>query len=387
MHHRRRMYYMPRATEPLGASFASTSTSATVTMVPNHSSKELSSTSKAIIGSVTSCLGVAILISESLSLSVDRSELHYPLIILQALGVYLYGRRRHRYSTENASIVFHKDVFAKSASSPQIDKYTMVDFSKLSSSSTLSPVRYRESSSTISNADEDKKMTIPTLAFPTPIAKKERKPRCKPTWLSPIATGEEVRLAPITYSTSNAGQEILIPIPLRRPSQMSEAIPMSPMSPVTCQSFASMKPKTPRQSLIIPDFEPLSVVSPTRSESFAPKDLDLPSSLPTPASFTSVLNSTGSQIASSPFEHDKDVEPPRLMSVVALFTPNLPDELHIKVGDTICIIEEYKDGWCFAQILGKKDAPKGVVPLVCLQERKRFTHSSLNKSLTSLDWR
>jgi len=81
---------------------------------------------------------------------------------------------------------------------------------------------------------------------------------------------------------------------------------------------------------------------------------------------------------------------PRLMNVVALFTPNLPDELHVKIGDTVRIIEEYQDGWCFAQFLGKRDAPKGVVPLTCLQERKRlvpFTHKASNSSLTSLNWR
>jgi hypothetical protein len=77
------------------------------------------------------------------------------------------------------------------------------------------------------------------------------------------------------------------------------------------------------------------------------------------------------------------------MNVVSLFTPNLPDELHVKVGDVVRIFEEYKDWWCLAQFVGKKDAPKGVVPLVCLQERKRvmsFTQKVFDNSLTSFNW-
>ena len=62
------MYHIPRATELSGnISFASTTysgTSTTATRAPHYDSKELSSTTKAVIGSVTSCLAVAILISE-----------------------------------------------------------------------------------------------------------------------------------------------------------------------------------------------------------------------------------------------------------------------------------------------------------------------------------
>jgi len=376
------MYHIPRATELSGnTSFASTTysgTSTTATRAPHYDSKELSSTTKAVIGSVTSCLAVA--------------------IILIILGVYFYSRRRRRkYSTENPRFVFGQDVFAKSALSPELDKYAMADLVKLN---TLSPVRYRESSSTstfddntigrqpegnpslkIANADADEKIPTATLAFPQSLAEnKRRTPRGKPTWLSPITTKEEDGSPLPTYGMSNAGQESLIPIPSQRPQQKST--PMSSSSSVTRQSFTSVKSKT-SQSLIIPDFDLLSVVSPARSESFAPKDLVLPSPPPTPASITFGLGSDGSQIGSSRVQHDQDVELPRLMNVVALFTPNLSDELYVRVGDTVRIIEEYKDGWCFAQFLGKDDAPKGVVPLACLRDSERLTpfkHRASNKS-------
>jgi Variant SH3 domain len=335
-------------------------------------------------------------------LSVNHSEFHS-----KVLSIYFYRRRRHKSSTEDPGFVFDKDVFAKSVSSPELDKYAMVDLAKWNSSSTLSPVRYRESFSTctfddnsigrqpqgnssfkIANADE---MVIPTLAFPKPLAEKNRRtPRGKPAWLSPITTNEEVRSPPQTYSMSSAEQEVLIPIPPPRSPQKFKTTPMSPTIPITRQSYLSVKSRISQHSLIIPDFDLVSVVSPARSESFAPKDLVLPSPPPTPTSSAFGLNSTRSQIVSSRVEHDKGVELPRLMNVVALFTPNLPDELNVKVGDTVRIIEEYKDGWCFVQFSGEKDAPKGVVPLVCLQERARlasFKRRSSNKSLTNLNWR
>ncbi|KAF9556012.1 hypothetical protein CPC08DRAFT_599136, partial [Agrocybe pediades] len=53
------------------------------------------------------------------------------------------------------------------------------------------------------------------------------------------------------------------------------------------------------------------------------------------------------------------------------YIPTLSDELRVQVGDTVRVLQEYQDGWCFAQYVGKADAPKGVVPLVCLEDRRR----------------
>ncbi|KAH6902299.1 hypothetical protein BKA70DRAFT_1306366 [Coprinopsis sp. MPI-PUGE-AT-0042] len=60
----------------------------------------------------------------------------------------------------------------------------------------------------------------------------------------------------------------------------------------------------------------------------------------------------------------------RLMTAVTRFTPTLNDELALQVGDTVRMIDEYKDGWCLVQQVGRMDSPRGVVPAVCLQERK-----------------
>ncbi|KAF6763743.1 hypothetical protein DFP72DRAFT_800675, partial [Ephemerocybe angulata] len=69
---------------------------------------------------------------------------------------------------------------------------------------------------------------------------------------------------------------------------------------------------------------------------------------------------------------------PRLMTVVAPFMPTLEDELPLKVGDTVRVIEEYRDGWCLVQQVGRIDSPRGVVPCVCLQERKRIVPVPVN---------
>ncbi|KAG8772903.1 hypothetical protein FRC15_002402 [Serendipita sp. 397] len=40
---------------------------------------------------------------------------------------------------------------------------------------------------------------------------------------------------------------------------------------------------------------------------------------------------------------------PRTMVVTATFTPGLSDELPLTIGETVCMLEEYIDGWCFVQ--------------------------------------
>ncbi|KAL9715449.1 hypothetical protein Ac2012v2_002112 [Leucoagaricus gongylophorus] len=39
-------------------------------------------------------------------------------------------------------------------------------------------------------------------------------------------------------------------------------------------------------------------------------------------------------------------ELPMLMTVINTFVPNLEDELSIQVGETVCMLEEFRDGWC-----------------------------------------
>lgn len=60
---------------------------------------------------------------------------------------------------------------------------------------------------------------------------------------------------------------------------------------------------------------------------------------------------------------------PRLMVVAALYVPSLSDELPIRLGETIRMIEEYEDEWCLVQRVGRTEE-RGVVPRFCLTERQ-----------------
>ena len=57
------------------------------------------------------------------------------------------------------------------------------------------------------------------------------------------------------------------------------------------------------------------------------------------------------------------------MIVVALYVPSLSDELSIRLGETIRMIEEYEDEWCLVQRVGRTDE-RGVIPRFCLTERQ-----------------
>jgi len=60
---------------------------------------------------------------------------------------------------------------------------------------------------------------------------------------------------------------------------------------------------------------------------------------------------------------------PRLMTVAALYIPSMSDELPVRLGETIRMIEEYEDEWCLVQRVGRTDE-RGVIPRFCLAERQ-----------------
>ncbi|KIL67163.1 hypothetical protein M378DRAFT_330798 [Amanita muscaria Koide BX008] len=59
----------------------------------------------------------------------------------------------------------------------------------------------------------------------------------------------------------------------------------------------------------------------------------------------------------------------RLMAVIMDYDPELPDELEVKVGDTVRILRDYDDGWCVVEHLSRSKKRPGAVPRMCLQER------------------
>ncbi|KAI0695855.1 hypothetical protein C8T65DRAFT_710719 [Cerioporus squamosus] len=62
---------------------------------------------------------------------------------------------------------------------------------------------------------------------------------------------------------------------------------------------------------------------------------------------------------------------PRKMLVEHTFIPSLADELAIKVGEVLNMLEEYEDEWCLVERIGSRSGERGVVPRFCLKERPR----------------
>ncbi|KAF8832445.1 hypothetical protein HHX47_DHR1001539 [Lentinula edodes] len=72
----------------------------------------------------------------------------------------------------------------------------------------------------------------------------------------------------------------------------------------------------------------------------------------------------------------------RLMYVINTFHPSLDDELPVRIGDCVRLIEEYHDGWCLVQHVSNADSPRGVVPRFCLVDRQSAPARSRKRSLT-----
>lgn len=217
------------------------------------------------------------------------------------------------------------------------------------------------------------------VSVPEPAASPKSKTKSPRVPLSVKTPSEDsldlVRSPPPSYFVANAGAEVesqsprLIPIP-PSPAATLYVPPTPPTPPAnrrTKASFASLSEQ-----------QPLPAAPSPRSESFAAHDL------------VNARESTDYHSEDS----GRDQKLPRLMSVASTFTPTLDDELAIKAGDTVRMLDEYLDGWCLVQRVGRIDAPKGAVPRFCLQERRgvvpilptrKFSNGSLKSQASG--WR
>ncbi len=251
---------------------------------------------------------------------------------------------------------------------------------------------WRSPGSALRVKNADSRMLLPTL--PKATAEKNRaSQRGKMSWLATRAD-EFVGSPPPSYDIASGAQHgFTIPVPLLPPPELNRATPTPPTPPATQKEHRerpSLREKAAGlQSLVVPAPEDIAPVpSPARSESFAPKDLVIPP--PEPAASPASSEPTSS---SSVKTFATETRGPRLMTVVAPYVPTLSDELRVSVGDTVRLLLEYKDGWGFVQFVGKSDAPKGVVPMICLQERRRMVptiHKTSSGSIGSVNgssWR
>lgn len=151
---------------------------------------------------------------------------------------------------------------------------------------------------------------------------------------------------PPSYYAANGGPSIIgsIPIPPTPPETAKRTPPTPPTPPANRSKHRQLVPPSPPS-------EPLP--SPARSASFAFEQMKKPSHAKSDSKDSS-----------------------KLMKVANTFAPNLADELHITVGDTVRMLEQYEDGWCFVQLVGRMDSRKGVVPRFCLVDRPSVARGS-----------
>lgn len=328
--------------------------------------------------------------------------------MIVGLGIYVYRRARNRGKKDTSSSAFDFDRNAFSEKLPYSPSLASDGKSLSSPTSSIlstspnypSPQTQKDESTTtvgrkpqtppklrIRN-DTNNSVIFPSI--PKVVAEKKRPSKhYKSSWMNLISRSPEDSLymvgsPPPAYDVANAGGSFGIPVPTDSPQEQAQGTPTPPKTRMPHTKPKKLAP----DSLVIPTVdETLPIKSPARSESFVPKELVIP--VP-PASASSTFRSPA--FTNSPrgeFGPD-NLRAPRLMNVIAAYTPTLPDELSVKVGDTVRLIQEYRDGWCFAQYVGRVDAPKGVVPLVCLEERKRMVpvrHKTSNGSSVSLVWR
>lgn len=183
--------------------------------------------------------------------------------------------------------------------------------------------------------------------------------------------------APPSYSTVNRLGGILsnvadIEVLEECRSRVEENTAASPLALQNADTPSPASLSRPSMDTITGIAIPLA--SPARSESCM--------SMATPVSYSSIRHIKNDPQTS--FVHASSTagrsELPMLMTVVSTFVPNLEDELSIQVGETVCMLEEFKDGWCTVQYGDKRNSARGVVPRICLRERSIV---SFDKSSTS----
>ncbi|CDO70013.1 hypothetical protein BN946_scf184354.g15 [Trametes cinnabarina] len=155
------------------------------------------------------------------------------------------------------------------------------------------------------------------------------------------APSNDVRSPPPTYTASNT--------PLSTPSS-------SPRPPHL--NLPTVTVTHDNSTLSVPAPVPSPVPSPRRASSFG---LGAPMGTDGQANLKSKPSVKGQKL-------------PRNMLVEHTFIPSLADELTIKVGETLRMLEEYEDEWCLVERLGSRSGERGVVPRFCLKERPRGHH-------------
>lgn len=174
--------------------------------------------------------------------------------------------------------------------------------------------------------------------------------------------------------TPNSGPS-LSPVPSPPPVYRILGLNSVPVPPTPPESpAAEIPPPTPLHR------SPGTTAPTPMRESF---DLPpVPSPSPRSTSFQSVTSSTSPASRTGLATIFTPKSFPRLMQVTSSFRQSRPDELDLRVGETLRLIKEFEDEWCLVQRVGPPDAQKGVVPRFCLAERPRIIKNRATPGLT-----
>ncbi|KAI0273500.1 hypothetical protein BC834DRAFT_966019 [Gloeopeniophorella convolvens] len=237
-------------------------------------------------------------------------------------------------------------------------------------------------------------------AYPIPLTLTDSndvdEPR-KVVLLPPIPSSPGVGWTPqirnVTLPSGVAVPPVAVTAPSRSPA-IREGLPPTPNSGPSIPEFPSpppsyrilalntVPPPPPPPETTLPEIPPptpmtmnkkfsVDVTAPMR-ESF-----DLPP-VPSPrsASFNRASHTTISAPRTSINAVFSQKSLPRLMLVTAPFKPTRDDELAVRPGETLRMLDEFEDEWCLVQRVGRSDAEKGVIPRFCLVDRPRIIEKS-----------
>ncbi|KAK6463735.1 hypothetical protein DFJ63DRAFT_127226 [Scheffersomyces coipomensis] len=163
-------------------------------------------------------------------------------------------------------------------------------------------------------------------------------------------------------SKSNFRNSIMSPMFLKR-FNLSK-----PPPPVVLKNRQLSTDSTPIESKFVSYPYPEIVAGSNRSKPQHKRNYSIPPVV-VPVSQDQSLDPTQGGISNSPQFKDK------LYMVVKPYTKNLHDELTIKIGDKVVVLNEHSDGWCKVKMIRKGDdyyknlasSDEGMIPKVCLQ--------------------
>lgn len=164
-----------------------------------------------------------------------------------------------------------------------------------------------------------------------------------------------------------------LPPPPPPPESSLPSMPPQPPTPPTSMTKHKHKRSMSRSTITHISIPPTTFDIPPIPSSRDPDSADRRDSL-TATPNTTARDSHGRRQPSTPSLSEllaPELQLPRLMIVATTFTPARDDEILVKVGETLRLLEEYGDGWCSVQRVGRQDAEKGVMPRFCLKERPK----------------